>query len=105
LDVLETIQQENCVIQGPPGTGKSQVLTNILGKSLNQGLSTLVISEKRVALEVLQKKLSKFGLDDFTFVTTSETNASDFLNKSLFSFNNLDSILTISASIIFNFKI
>ena len=92
LDVLETIQQENCVIQGPPGTGKSQVLTNILGKSLNQGLSTLVISEKRVALEVLQKKLSKFGLDDFTFVTTSETNASDFLKSLEQTWYKMDTI-------------
>lgn len=81
LQVLDTIKTENCVIQGPPGTGKSQVLSNIIGKSLENGDSTLVISEKRVALEVLEKKLNSVGLGAFLFVTTTETVVHDFLKS------------------------
>lgn len=79
LKVFEKINKENTVIQGPPGTGKSQVLANLIGKLLFQGSTALIVSEKRVALEVLQKKLAQFQLDDFTFITTSETVANDFI--------------------------
>ena len=79
LAVFTTIQSENCVIQGPPGTGKSQVLATILGKTLLSNNNTLVVSEKRVALDVLQKKLAHFKLDDFSFLTSSETVSKDFI--------------------------
>ena len=79
LRVFEEIKKNNTVIQGPPGTGKSQVLSNLLGKILGDSSNALVVSEKRVALEVLQKKLANFYLDDFTFITTSETVAHDFI--------------------------
>ena len=81
LSVFEQLNQSNVVIQGPPGTGKSQVLSNILGKTLFRNQTTLVVSEKRVALEVLQKKLSQFNLDDFSFITTTETVAKDFISS------------------------
>lgn len=79
LSVFAQINSENTVIQGPPGTGKSQVLSNLMGKILYQSSTALIVSEKRVALEVLQKKLSQFHLEDFIFITTSETVANDFI--------------------------
>lgn len=79
LSVFSQINTDNIVIQGPPGTGKSQVLSNLMGKILSQSSTALIVSEKRVALEVLQKKLSQFQLEDFTFITTSETVANDFI--------------------------
>lgn len=93
LQVYHTIENENCIIQGPPGTGKSQVLSNIIGKTLFNGNSTLVISEKRVALEVLEKKLSQVGLGDFLFVTTTETVSRDFLAALESSWNKMDSFI------------
>ena len=79
LNIFGQIQHSNTVIQGPPGTGKSQVLTNVLGKIIGANFKALVVSEKRVALEVLQNKLAQFQLDDFTFITTSETVSHDFI--------------------------
>lgn len=81
LSVFKEINFGNTVVQGPPGTGKSQVLSNVLGKILYSNSNALVVSEKRVALEVLQKKLALFELDEFSFVTTSETVSNDFISS------------------------
>jgi hypothetical protein len=79
--VFERAKQHNLVIQGPPGTGKSQVLTNILGKILGINKTTVVVSEKRVALEVIKKKLSVFGLDKLCFIATSDYLSHSFLQE------------------------
>ena len=57
--------KRNLLIQGPPGTGKSQTLTAILVNALENQLKTLVVCEKRTALEVLQKALEEKGLNEF----------------------------------------
>lgn len=79
LRVFEQLETDNTVIQGPPGTGKSQVLTNLLGKLLVRDGMTLVVSEKRVALEVLVKKLADAGLDAFTFTAHSQALPKTFI--------------------------
>lgn len=81
LNVFSAIQQGNTVVQGPPGTGKSQVLANLLGKLLINQSSAVVVSEKRVALEVLVKKLAHFELDALCFIATSETISKDVLEE------------------------
>ncbi|MEI6817545.1 MAG: DUF4011 domain-containing protein, partial [Bacteroidota bacterium] len=43
----------NILIQGPPGTGKSQTLTAVLINALENNKKTIVVCEKRTALEVL----------------------------------------------------
>lgn len=53
----------NVLIQGPPGTGKSQTLTAILINALENNKKTLVVCEKRTALEVLHNALTEKGLD------------------------------------------
>lgn len=79
LEVFRRVANENLVIQGPPGTGKSQVLSNLLGKRLaNEGL-TLVVSEKKTALEVLTSKLKQAGLDAFAFLIHSQTKPKDLI--------------------------
>lgn len=78
--VFELISRESTVVQGPPGTGKSQVLSNLIGKLLGAKKSALVLSEKRVALEVIQQKLNEFGLDRLGYVATSDNEVHDFLN-------------------------
>lgn len=79
--VFERFQEHNLVVQGPPGTGKSQVLTNLISKLLFSGKKTLVVSEKKVALEVLVKKLSLHQLDVFTFMAHSQTKPADFIDS------------------------
>src|SRR5690606_36468419 len=53
----------NILIQGPPGTGKSQSLTAILVNALENQKKTIVVCEKRTALEVLYKALNGKGLN------------------------------------------
>lgn len=60
----------NSIIKGPPGTGKSQTIANILANIMLEGKTALVISEKKVALEVLLKRMSslaKFILPIFEY--------------------------------------
>uniref|UniRef100_UPI004049A50C AAA domain-containing protein n=1 Tax=Flavobacterium sp. TaxID=239 RepID=UPI004049A50C len=60
LHALET--KKNILIQGPPGTGKSQTLTAILVNALENCKKTIVVCEKRTALEVLHNALIEKGL-------------------------------------------
>lgn len=60
LHSLETAR--NILIQGPPGTGKSQTLTAILINALESNKKTIVVCEKRTALEVLYNALIEKGL-------------------------------------------
>lgn len=53
------------VMQGPPGTGKSQTITNIIAEALADGKKVLFVSEKAAALQVVLKRLTEVGLDDF----------------------------------------
>jgi superfamily I DNA and/or RNA helicase len=79
--VFRESQGRSLVVQGPPGTGKSQVLTNFIGKNLLGSHSTLVVSEKRVALDVLKKKLSPLGLDKFCFLPNNEFSSQTLLSQ------------------------
>lgn len=81
LSVFDSFAKQNTIVHGPPGTGKSQVLINILGKSLFSGLNTLVVSEKKVALQVLEKKLSQHGLSAFSFTVHSQVRSRDLIAK------------------------
>jgi superfamily I DNA and/or RNA helicase/very-short-patch-repair endonuclease len=62
--ILQALKErKNCLIQGPPGTGKSQTLTSILVNALENHKKTLVVCEKRTALEVLNNALINLGLE------------------------------------------
>ena len=75
------------VLQGPPGTGKSQTITNIIAESLADGKKVLFVSEKMAALDVVHRRLSSAGLDDFCLVLHShkanKRNVLDQLGKVL----------------------
>ena len=79
--VFEKVQANNLVVQGPPGTGKSQVLSNVVAKILAAGKTSIFVSEKRVALEVIQKKLRAFDLDKLCFIATSDNLSHSFLQE------------------------
>ena len=81
FNVLEKIKHENCVVQGPPGTGKSQVIINLLGKFLEKGKSAVVVSEKRVALDVIEKKMSALNLSRFCYTSTNHFSNTNFIEE------------------------
>lgn len=62
LHALEN--KRNLLIQGPPGTGKSQTLTAVLINALENNKKTIVVCEKRTALEVLYNALVEKGLQN-----------------------------------------
>lgn len=62
LHALEN--KRNLLIQGPPGTGKSQTLTAVLINALENNKKTIVVCEKRTALEVLHNALVQKGLQN-----------------------------------------
>lgn len=63
--IVDVLKGENIVIEGPPGTGKSQTISNMIAALLAEGKSVLFVSEKLAALEVVHKRLSAVGLEDF----------------------------------------
>ncbi len=64
--VIDLVNNENkLVIWGPPGTGKSQTITNLIARSVLKKENVLVISEKKVALDVIYSRLknaSKYAM-------------------------------------------
>lgn len=63
--ILNSLNEKaNILIQGPPGTGKSQSLTAILINALENHKKTIVVCEKRTALEVLENALIERGLSN-----------------------------------------
>ncbi len=63
--ILHSLEStRNILIQGPPGTGKSQSLTAVLINALENHKKTIVVCEKRTALEVLYNTLHERGLGE-----------------------------------------
>lgn len=58
----------NLAIQGPPGTGKSQTIVNLIADALSRNQTVLFVAEKRVALDVVQKRLKGAGLGNASLV-------------------------------------
>ncbi len=63
--IVDVLNGKNVVIEGPPGTGKSQTISNMIAALIADGKNVLFVSEKLAALEVVYKRLSNIGLDDF----------------------------------------
>jgi len=78
--VIDLINQnQKLVIWGPPGTGKSQTITSLIASSVLKGGNVLVVSEKKVALDVIYSRLkntSKYAM----FIDDAE-NKQDFYHK------------------------
>ncbi|PAT01365.1 hypothetical protein CI105_07240 [Candidatus Izimaplasma bacterium ZiA1] len=77
IDLVNRYQK--LVIWGPPGTGKSQTITNLIAASVLKGENVLVVSEKKVALDVIYSRLksaSKYAM----FIDDSE-NKQEFYHK------------------------
>lgn len=53
---------QNTIINGPPGTGKSEVISNIITNILVNGNTSMMVSEKRAALDVLKSRLKSLSI-------------------------------------------
>ncbi|WEK82998.1 MAG: AAA domain-containing protein [Mycoplasma sp.] len=52
---------KNVLIYGPPGTGKSEVVTSLIANAIARRKTTLVVSEKRAALDVIDERLGNLN--------------------------------------------
>ncbi|WP_162146837.1 AAA domain-containing protein [Acholeplasma granularum] len=77
IDLLNT--EKKIVIWGPPGTGKSQTITSLISTSILKGENVLVVSEKKVALDVIYSRL-KTANRYAMFIDDAE-NKQDFYDK------------------------
>ena len=90
--IYEKLKNGSVVVQGPPGTGKSQVIGNIMASIIASHQSALLISEKKVAIDVIQNKLKNKGLDPLCFQIPSRHANREFifeLKKSWDFFNQM----------------
>lgn len=92
LSVLKGLETKNCVLEGPPGTGKTQVIVNLIGKILDCKETVLLVSEKKVALDVILKKLNDINLGQFAVSISSQTTKADFIKKLKTSWTFLEQI-------------
>ncbi|MGI6472109.1 MAG: AAA domain-containing protein [Candidatus Methanomethylophilaceae archaeon] len=61
-NVLTGIQKNDAlVVQGPPGTGKSQVITALIVSEIMHGRNVLMVSEKKIALDVVYSRLGNLS--------------------------------------------
>lgn len=63
--IKQVWEGKSIVIQGPPGSGKSETICNLVSSYIATGKKVLVVSQKRVALEVIHERLKSIGCEDF----------------------------------------
>lgn len=83
---LSAVYAANCgssfVLHGPPGTGKSQTITNIIANAMYHDKTVLFVAEKMAALEVVQNRLERLGLDPFCLeLHSNKSRKKDVLNQ------------------------
>ena len=80
--IRDAVADRSFVMHGPPGTGKSQTITNIIANTIYNGKRVLFVSEKKAALEVVQKRLEEIGLDPFCLeIHSNKARKSEVLAK------------------------
>lgn len=75
LSILGALNHSS-IIMGPPGTGKSQTIANILVNILAEGKRALFISQKKVALDVVLKRMGNLAnlMLQFSYLEKQKTN-------------------------------
>ena len=77
IDLLN--KEKKLVIWGPPGTGKSQTITSLISSSILKGENVLIVSEKKVALDVIYSRLK--GSSKYAMFIDDAENKQDFYHK------------------------
>lgn len=81
IQAIKTAENQDIVIQGPPGTGKSQVIANLIGKTIGINKSAMLVAEKSVALQVIYDKLKDKDLHHFCVLYHHELHSKQFVNS------------------------
>lgn len=99
--VMKAVRKgESCVVQGPPGTGKSQLICNLVSDFISRGKKVLVVSQKRVALDVVYKRLSEQGFAPFlVLVHDFRADRKDLFRKLSHQLNSLETYQEINRSL------
>ena len=63
--IMMASEGKTFVLHGPPGTGKSQTITGMIANLMAQGKTVLFVAEKKAALDVVEDRLNKLGINDF----------------------------------------
>ena len=72
---------ESYIVQGPPGTGKSQTITNLIADHVARGERVLFVCEKRVAIDVVYRRLAQLGLAPLCcLIHDSQGDKKDFIH-------------------------
>lgn len=87
---ISSVLASNTVVQGPPGTGKSQVIANIIGKAIYERNWTLVCSQKRPALEVIEQKMIEKGLGDLCLLRSSRKSTKEVISELKLSWEKME---------------
>ena len=69
--------ENSAIIIGPPGTGKSQTIANILINIAKNNKKALFISQKKVALDVVLKRLGEYQNMMFQFLESPKANKTE----------------------------
>jgi hypothetical protein len=65
-DVVKAVKSgKSVVVEGPPGTGKSQLISNLALDFISRGKKVLIVSQKKVALDVVFRRLEEIGFGPF----------------------------------------
>ncbi len=69
------------IIEGPPGTGKTQTILNIIANAIVAGKTLAIVSNNNSAIDNVQEKLRKEGLDFFTAFLGNRENKEKFFEN------------------------
>lgn len=83
--VLSAANGNSFVLQGPPGTGKSQTIANMVAHCIGIGKRVLFVSEKKVALEVVYRRLQEIGIGPFCLELHSKKSEKKEVVKSFYN--------------------
>lgn len=80
--VADADRGRSFIIYGPPGTGKSQTISNIIANEACHGKRVLFVAQKKVALDVVERRLAEIGLSPFCLeLHSNKTTKVHFLHQ------------------------
>ncbi|MCE2963900.1 MAG: AAA domain-containing protein [Chitinophagales bacterium] len=80
-EAIDLAQRVSCYIAGPPGTGKSQTIVNLAMQEVLSGKRVAVLSQKKVALDVLLNRMNALGLNGFILNLVYDSNLKEFYHS------------------------
>ena len=76
---INSALKQSIYLFGPPGTGKSQTIVNLIANIIDRNETSLFITEKKVASDVVYNKLEE--LNDFVLMIHNNEKVSTIYNK------------------------